>query len=158
MPSEPKADEETEQMMRRRAMPMRRGPGLIGTMATTAVVAGTATAVSRGVSGHMDAKAQAQQQEQMAEQAALQNQADMQQMQAQMEAMQAQQAQMAAQQAAQQAPPHPLPPLLPPLHRQRRRLPAPDFMAQLQQLAQLKESGVLSDEEFQAAKAKLLAS
>jgi hypothetical protein len=31
------------------------------------------------------------------------------------------------------------------------------MMAQLQQLAKLKESGILSDEEFQAAKAKLLA-
>ena len=149
-------------MMRRRAMPMRRGRGLIGTMATTAVVAGTATAVSRGVSGAMDSKAQAQQQEQMAEQAALQNQADVQQMQAQMEAMQAQQAQMAAQQAprpSRRRRPRLQPP--PPL---RRRLPPaaapgrPTFWRQLQQLAQLKESGVLSDEEFQAAKAKLLAS
>ena len=50
------------------------GRGLIGTMATTAVVAGTATAVSRGCfSRVMDGKAQAQQQEQMAEQAALEN-------------------------------------------------------------------------------------
>jgi hypothetical protein len=140
-------------MMRRRAMPMRRGPGLLGAMATTAVVAGTATAVSRGVAGHMDSKAQAQQQEQMAEQAALQNQADMQQMQAQMEAMQAQQAQMAAQQVA-QPPPAPAPAAAPAAAAPA----APDLMAQLQQLAQLKESGVLSDEEFQAAKAKLLAS
>ena len=30
-------------------------------------------------------------------------------------------------------------------------------MTQLQQLSQLKESGMLTDEEFQAAKAKLLA-
>jgi hypothetical protein len=29
-------------------------------------------------------------------------------------------------------------------------------MAQLQQLAQMKEAGILSDEEFAAAKAKLL--
>lgn len=34
----------------------------------------------------------------------------------------------------------------------------PDLTAQLQQLAQLHESGVLSDEEFAAAKQKLLAS
>jgi hypothetical protein len=34
--------------------------------------------------------------------------------------------------------------------------PAPDLTAQLQQLAQLHESGVLSDEEFAAAKQKLL--
>lgn len=36
--------------------------------------------------------------------------------------------------------------------------PAPDLTAQLQQLAQLHESGVLSDEEFAAAKQKLLSS
>ena len=35
--------------------------------------------------------------------------------------------------------------------------PAPDLTAQLQQLAQLHDSGVLSDEEFAAAKQKLLA-
>jgi hypothetical protein len=34
--------------------------------------------------------------------------------------------------------------------------PAPDLTAQLQQLAQLHESGVLSDDEFAAAKQKLL--
>jgi len=33
----------------------------------------------------------------------------------------------------------------------------PDLTAQLMQLGTLKEQGVLSDEEFQAAKAKLLA-
>ena len=33
---------------------------------------------------------------------------------------------------------------------------APDLTAQLQQLAQLHDSGVLSDEEFSAAKAKLI--
>jgi hypothetical protein len=147
-------------MMRRRAMPMRRGPGLVGTMARTAVIAGTATAVSKGVSGSMDSKAQAQQQQaaaqQEAQQTAAQNQTEMQEMQAQMEAMQAQQAQMAAQQAAIQAPPAPAPVPAP--------APAPaaaaggtDLLAQLTQLGQLKEAGVLNDEEFQAAKAKLLA-
>ena len=35
--------------------------------------------------------------------------------------------------------------------------PAPDLTAQLQQLAQLHESGVLTDEEFAAGKQKLLA-
>ncbi len=35
--------------------------------------------------------------------------------------------------------------------------PAPDLTAQLQQLAQLHDSGILTDEEFAAAKAKLLA-
>ena len=43
--------------------------------------------------------------------------------------------------------------------RRRRPLwpPAPDLTAQLQQLAQLHTAGVLSDEEFAAAKQKLLA-
>lgn len=36
--------------------------------------------------------------------------------------------------------------------------PGSDLTAQLQQLAQLHESGVLTDEEFVAAKQKLLAS
>jgi Short C-terminal domain len=36
--------------------------------------------------------------------------------------------------------------------------PAPDLTAQLQQIAQLHDAGVLSDEEFAAAKQKLLAS
>jgi len=35
--------------------------------------------------------------------------------------------------------------------------PAPDLTAQLQQLAQLHTAGVLTDEEFAAAKGKLLA-
>jgi hypothetical protein len=35
--------------------------------------------------------------------------------------------------------------------------PAPDMTAQLQQLAELHNSGVLTDEEFTAAKQKLLA-
>lgn len=43
----------------------RQGPGLIGTAARTAVVAGTATAVSRSVSGSMDARAAQQQQQLM---------------------------------------------------------------------------------------------
>ena len=39
-----------------------------------------------------------------------------------------------------------------------RRGGGPDLLAQLKQLAQLKDAGVLNEEEFQAAKAKLLAS
>jgi hypothetical protein len=34
----------------------------------------------------------------------------------------------------------------------------PDFITQLQQLTQLKQAGALSEDEFQAAKAKLLSS
>lgn len=73
---------------------MRRGrmgrPGLLGTMARTAVIAGTATATVGAVSGHAQKK-QAQ------EQAAAQQQQDQQQAAA---AQQAQQQQAAAQQAA----------------------------------------------------------
>jgi len=140
----------------------RRGPGLVGTMARTAVIAGTATAVSRGVSGHMDAKEQQKQQAAAAQDAAFDSQAQLQeqqdvvyQQQQQMAQMQQQMAQMQAQQAqaavAAQAPP-PAPVAAP------AAAPASsDLMAQLQQLAQLKEQGILSDEEFTAAKAKLLA-
>ena len=81
--------------------------GLLRMAARTAVVAGTATAVSGRVARRQDARY----------------------------------AEEDAQQYAQQAPP-----------------PAPedDQAAQLQNLAQLHTQGVLTDEEFAAAKAKLL--
>ncbi|MBE9138103.1 SHOCT domain-containing protein [Nodosilinea sp. LEGE 07088] len=120
----------------------RRGPGIVGTMARTAVIAGTATATSRAVGGAMTGSAQKAQQQEMANAAAMQSQAELEQLQAQMAAMQAQQAVAAT----------PTPAATP------AAAPAGnDMLAQLQQLAQLKESGVLSDEEFQLAKAKLLA-
>ena len=78
-------------------MPRRRGrPGLVGTMARTAVVAGTATAVVGHSQQKQAAKANAQQEQAAAQDAAFQTQADMADMQAQMDAMQAQQAQAAA--------------------------------------------------------------
>ncbi len=81
--------------------------GLLRMAARTAVVAGTATAVSGRVARRQDARY----------------------------------AEQDAQQYAQQAPP-----------------PAPeeDETAQLQNLAQLHNQGVLTDEEFAAAKAKIL--
>ena len=112
-------------MMRRRG-----GAGIVGTVARTAVIAGTATAVSNKVSERQYNKSAQKQQGQMADEAALSNQAEIEQMQAQMQAMQAQQVQAAAS--------------------------PPDLTAKLQQLAELKAAGVLSDEEFAAAKAKLL--
>ena len=108
-------------------------PGLVGTMARTAVVAGTATAVSGGMMRHSQKK-------QMEAQEAAEY--EQQEQQAQMQAMVDQA--VAQQQAA--APPPPAAPAP----------AAPDTMAQLQQLAQMKEQGLLSDEEFTAAKAKLL--
>ncbi len=111
-------------------------PGLVGTMARTAVVAGTATAVV----GHSQNKQAAKQQAAADAQMQDQQMADMQ---AQMDAMQAQQAQQAA------PPPPPAPAAAP--------AAAPDLMGELSKLADLKAAGVLSDEEFAAAKAKLLA-
>lgn len=126
--------------MLRRPIVVRRGPGLIGTMARTAVVAGTATAVVGGMRSHQQAKAQAAAGEQAQEQAQAQADRDLAEQNAQMQQqLAAQQAQLAQ---VQQAPP-----------------PAAgggDLTTKLAQLADLKAAGVLSDEEFAAAKAKLL--
>lgn len=113
-------------------MPLGRGgrPGLIGMAARTAVVAGTATAVSGRVAHRQQAKYADQQAE---EQAAAQQQWEAQQYQ--------------AQQAAAAAPPPP-PPAAP--------AGGVDVVAELQKLAALKDQGILSDAEFAAAKAKLL--
>jgi hypothetical protein len=116
-------------------------------MARTAVVAGTATVTAKAVGGAMDSHAQAQQQQQAD---AMQSQADMQQMQAQMQQQQYQMQQMQAQMQQQQ------PPTAPPVQSPEATPGSSSVTAQLQQLAQLKESGVLTDEEFQAAKAKIL--
>lgn len=117
-------------------MPLRRmgRPGLVGMAARTAVVAGTASAVSGSVQRHQQQKYQEQDAQQQYEQ------------QKQYE----QQQQMAQQAAAQQA-----------AYQQQAAPAAPagggdDMMAQLQQLATLHSQGVLTDEEFAAAKAKLL--
>ena len=102
----------------------RRGrPGLLGTMARTAVIAGTATAVSGNVAARQNAAAQSQ----TASQQAAVNQAVAQ--------------QMAAQQAPAPAAPAPA---------------ANDVMAQLSQLSQMHSAGLITGDEFAAAKAKLL--
>lgn len=107
-------------------------PSLIGTMARTAVIAGTATAVSGSVRGHQQAAAQ----QQAAQQAAIQNDAGQQ---AQIQALQAQQAQ------AQAAAPAPVP------------APAEDdLLTKLAKLGQMNQAGLIDDAEFAAAKAKLL--
>jgi len=112
-------------------------PGLVGTMARTAVVAGTATAVSGGMVRHANKKEMARQQDEYYEQQMMQQQID-----------QAAAAAVAAQQAATPAP-----------------APAPaaavaedPMITKLKELAQLNQAGVLSDEEFAAAKARLLSS
>jgi transcription initiation factor TFIID subunit TAF12 len=113
-------------------MPLGRGgrPGLIGMAARTAVVAGTATAVSGNVQRRQQAK--------YADQQAQQDAAAQQQWEAQ---------QYEAQQAAAAAPPPP-PPAAP--------AAGVDVVAELQKLAALKDQGILNDAEFAAAKAKLL--
>ncbi len=118
----------------------RRGrPGLVGTMARTAVVAGTATAVVGHSQNKQAAKQDAAAEQQAAQQAAFESQAQLADMQAQMDAMQ----------AAQQPVPPPPPAAAP-------AGGGDDLMSQLSQLADLKAAGVLTDEEFSAAKAKLL--
>jgi len=128
---------------------MRRGPGLVRAAAGTAVIAGTAGAVhhrqeQRWANQAADQQAQTDQ---------VQMQSDMAQMQDQMAAQQAQLA--AAQQAAYQAQlaaqqqPTPAAPAAAPA--------GPDRIAQLQQLGALKQAGVLTDAEFEAEKAKILA-
>jgi hypothetical protein len=102
---------------------MRRGPGLLGAVARTAVVAGTATVVSDGVRRRQANRAQDR------------AQADAYEQQQQQAEWEAQQAQAAAQR-----------PAAPPM----------DMTAKLKELAELKAAGVLTDEEFAAAKAKLL--
>jgi len=97
-------------------------PGLVGTAARTAVIAGTATAVSGNVQRRQMSRAQQAASEQQQQQAAM--------------------------------PPPPPPPAAP--------APAPaagtdDMIAQLQKLGQLHQQGILTDEEFAAQKAKLLA-
>lgn len=124
---------------------MRRGigrvgrPSLVGTAARTAVIAGTATAVSGSVARNQQAKAQ-----QAAQAQAAQAQAAEAQQQAAIDAAVAEQ--LAAQQAAPAA-----------------AAPAPaaggltdEVIAQLKQLGELRDAGILTEEEFSAKKAKLL--
>ena len=129
---------------------MRRGPGLVGTMARTAVVAGTATVAVKGVSGAMnkgdkqDASAQASAESQeMAAKAAAYD--DIQQQAAMDEA--------AKKAVAEQAAAVPPPPAA-------TAAPADDDddpVAQLSKLADMKAQGLINDEEFAAMKAKIVA-
>ena len=113
-------------------------PGLVGTMARTAVVAGTATAVSGGMVRHAQKKEMAQQEDEYYQQQQMQQQID--------------QAAAAAVAAAQPAAPVAAPAAAP-------AAPAEDPMVtKLKELAQLHAAGILSDEEFSAAKARLLSS
>ncbi|MFE3074292.1 SHOCT domain-containing protein [Streptomyces sp. NPDC059247] len=111
-------------------LPRRAGrPGLLGTMARTAVITGTATAVS----GRMQRRgAERDYQQQLADQARQQELVD-----------------QAAARAATPVPPAPAPSTAPP--------PA-DRVSQLTALAELKAQGLLTDEEFATEKARVLKS
>ncbi|MCT1366310.1 MULTISPECIES: SHOCT domain-containing protein [Microbacterium] len=115
-------------------MPLRRfgRPGLIGLAARTAVVAGTATAVQGAAMRHQERRAQSEYEQQQYEAAQQQAQMD-----------------DAARTAAARYAPPASPPAAPPA-------PADDLIAKLQELGSLKASGVLTEEEFTAAKQKLL--
>jgi hypothetical protein len=125
--------------------------GLIGGIARTAVVAGTATAVSNRVSrrqaarwSQQDQSAYAQPAPQYAQPAPVY---------AQPAPQYAQPAPVYAQPAPQYAQPAPVyaqpAPAAPP--------PADDLYDQLRKLAALKDAGILTEEEFAAKKAQLLA-
>jgi len=94
-------------------------PRLLRGVARTAVVAGTATAVSNRVSRRQANRWSAQEEQQYAAQ---------------------------QQQQQQYAPPPPA------------AAPATDTVTQLKELADLKAQGILTDAEFEAQKAKILAS
>jgi hypothetical protein len=100
-------------------IPRRGRPGLLGLAARTAVVTGTATAVSDGMAARRQRKAQAEYE------------------QAQYELAQQQTARAMTTQA-----PAPAAPV--------------DLVAELQKLGDLKSQGLLSDAEFEVAKARLL--
>lgn len=116
-------------------MRRRGGRGIVGTMATTAVVAGTAGAVHHRQEQRYQNNAMQQQSQDYAVQTAYANQSQLEDMQAQMQALQAQQASAAAGAAA---------------------APGSDIMVQLQQLANMQASGLLTPEQYEAAKTKLL--
>ena len=119
-------------MMRRRGR-----PGLVGTMARTAVVAGTATAVVGGVSSHNAKKNQAAADQQAVNQAAVDSEQQLAAMQAQVDELKAEQAPTATAPAGAGG-------------------IADETMSELKKLADLKSAGILTDEEFSAAKARIL--
>jgi hypothetical protein len=114
--------------------------GLLRGLARTAAIAGTATAVSNRVSrrqaGRWAAKDQQAEEQQAQEQQA---------------------------QNAQQQPQYAQPQYAQPQYAQPQYAPPPaapstdDMLEQLQKLGELKTAGVLTEEEFQAQKAKILA-
>jgi hypothetical protein len=115
-------------------------PGLVRGVARTAVIAGTATAVSNRVSRRQAGRWSDQDQQ----------------------AYQEQQAQQSAAPPPQQyAPPPPPPPQYAPVAEAAPAPEAPDMnakLAQLQQLGELKAQGILTDVEFEIQKQRILGS
>lgn len=109
--------------------PVRVGPGLIGTAARTAVIAGTATAVSGNVARRQQARASQAQEAR---------------------AYGTQQAASATAQSAERAQGAAPPTTAAPGQ--------DDVIAQLERLAVLKSQGILTEAEFEAQKARILGS
>ena len=124
--------------------------GLIGGMARTAVVAGTATAVGNRVSRRQ------------ANRWAQKDQSAYDEQQAQQQYAQPQYAQPQYTQPVYAQPQYAQPQYAPPQYAQPPPAPAPassptdDMLHQLRQLAQLKDQGILTEEEFTAQKARVL--
>jgi TolA-binding protein len=117
-------------MFRRRPATVRGGRGVVGAVAQTASIAGTASATVNSVDRRSAQQANAQQAQVNAQQAETQRLVDMQD---QLSSLQAQQAALAAPTAA-----------------------GGDMFTRLQQLTEMKQAGMLTDEEFSAAKSRLL--
>lgn len=121
--------------MRRR----RGGPGILSTMAQTAVIAGTANATINVMNSKASAKQQAAHQQAAAAQAAADEAAATQ---ARLAALEQQATAPVPAPAAVEAPVAPA---------------GDDVIARLQQVAELHKAGILNDIEFEQAKARILA-
>ncbi|MCB0170237.1 MAG: SHOCT domain-containing protein [Anaerolineae bacterium] len=123
-------------------------PGLVGTMARTAVITGTATATHRAVSGMMSGGGGGGSQQAADQQQAAMEQQYMAELQAQQAAeLAAQQQALAAQAAQQQALPAPAEPAGDSFDEQ---------LIKIQKLSAMKDQGLLTEEEFQAKKRQIL--
>lgn len=117
----------------------RGGPGILGTMAQTAVIAGTASVTMNAVNAKGAAKQQAAHQQATAAQAAADEAAATQ---ARIAALEQQATAAAPMPAAVETPVAPA---------------GDDIIARLQQVAELHKAGILNDVEFEQAKARILA-
>ena len=117
----------------------RGGPGILGTMAQTAVIAGTANATINVMNSKASAKQQAAHQQAAAAQAAADEAAATQ---ARLAALEQQATAPAPAPAAVEAPVAPA---------------GDDVIARLHQVAELHKAGILNDVEFEQAKARILA-